>query len=151
MGCDICGRNADLFRAIIEGSKLNVCEGCGKFGKILGRAGSNLRPVEKKKTVEKREETVESIVPDYNIKIKNAREKRKMTQEELAKAIAEKESVIHKIESKAIEPDLSIARKLERFFKVNLVIKGGDLDIESKQKKQESKSDVLTIGDLLSK
>lgn len=150
MGCDICGRNADLFRAIIEGSKLNVCEGCGKFGKILGRAGSNLRPVEKKKTVERREEAVEAIVSDYNIKIKNAREKRKMTQEELAKAIAEKESVIHKIESRAIEPDLNIARKLERFFKMNLIVKG-DLDIDDKQRKQEARSDVLTIGDLLSK
>lgn len=148
MSCDLCGRNAVSYKAIVEGSKLNVCEGCAKFGKILERIKIPIIEEKKKVMVEKKPGNSESIVPDYNLKIKNAREKRKMTQKELAKAIAEKESLIHKIESKSLEPDLNLVRKLERFFKIKLIVKD---ELELIDKKKETKGNVLTIGDLLGK
>ena len=33
--CDMCGKETDLVVALIEGTELNVCRECGKFGKIL--------------------------------------------------------------------------------------------------------------------
>ena len=74
MGCDICGKNAVLFRTLVEGSKLNVCENCVKFGKVLERVNTNPNVKLKRKVVEKKQEISEALVRDYNIKIKNARE-----------------------------------------------------------------------------
>ncbi len=148
MSCDLCGKNLVIYSVMVEGSRLNVCENCARFGKVLERIRMPQIGEKKKVVFEKKPEISESIIPDYNLKIKTAREKRKMTQEELAKAIAEKESVIHKIESKTLEPELSLIRKLEHFFKIKLIAKD-DLDIVDRKK--EIKKDVLTIGDLLSK
>ena len=33
--CDMCGKETKLIVALIENTELNVCEKCGKFGKII--------------------------------------------------------------------------------------------------------------------
>ena len=33
--CDMCGRENNLNQAIVEGSLLNVCDNCARFGKVI--------------------------------------------------------------------------------------------------------------------
>ena len=139
--CDLCGKESELFKARIEDSLVDVCERCGKFGSILRKI---ISPVPKKiKTSEEFQEDL--IAEDFNKIIRFERERRKLTQEELAKTINEKVSVIQKVENKEIEPDFNLAKKLERYFRINLIEKQ-QLKKE-KIKQHEIKS--FTLGDLV--
>ncbi|MBI2548388.1 TIGR00270 family protein [Candidatus Woesearchaeota archaeon] len=144
--CEMCGTHGDLFLTMIEGTELNLCASCSKFGKIIKRA--NAQPLQlktKTKTLHQEEELVESIVEDYSERIKNAREKLGLKQKELAMKISEKESLIHKIESHHIEPSIVLARKLEKFLQVTLV----EEVKETKENIAKRKTDTLTLGDLV--
>ena len=33
MNCDMCGKDAPLFRTLVEGTEINVCEDCTRHGK----------------------------------------------------------------------------------------------------------------------
>ena len=141
--CELCGKKDNLQEAIIEGSMLSVCKNCLSFGKavILPKAKEE-KKIPKKIEIEK---TMELINEDFQNIIKKEREKLNLTQEELAKRLNEKESVIHHLESGELEPSLILAKKLENLLHVNLI------EIyEEKQKTKISLSDpTLTIGDLL--
>src|SRR3989344_5321680 len=78
--CELCGKEAPLVPAVVEGSQMEVCLPCGKFGKVLRK------PVQAaaKKVSAPVKETVETIMADYAAKIRHAREKNRMTQAEFA-------------------------------------------------------------------
>ena len=142
MNCELCGKKSELFRAKIEGTIVDVCEKCSKFGEVIERVIKE----EENKIVKKkiREEIIEEIRKGYGAIIKNAREKLGLTQEELARKINEKESLIHKLESELVEPTLELAEKLEKFLKIKLI------EIYSDENKYVKNNDEkLTIGDLL--
>ncbi len=153
VNCDLCGREVmDYYEAIIEGSLLNVCVYCSKFGKIVnvkklgeGEKKEKFRLSEQlKKNL--RERFIDNIVSDYNLRVKGAREGMGLKQEELAKSISVKESVIHNIESKRLEPSDDIAKKLENFLNIVLIEK---IENKEPEKNIDLKFDGLTIGDLL--
>lgn len=148
MGCDLCGSESEMFKAIVEGSEMNVCQNCSKFGKIINKPKQNFNL--KSKTIKKKQdkpETIFLIVDNYAQLIKTAREKMKLKQEEVAKKIAEKESLIHSIESGKHEPNINLARKLERFYNIKLV----EEHKEENQNIGKSNASGLTIGDLIKK
>ena len=70
-----------------------------------------------------------------------------MTQEDLAKSLAEKSSTIMNIESGRLKPTLKLAKKLEVFLNIEIISK--DITITGGNKKIDFKKDNLTIGDLL--
>ena len=152
--CDLCGREVmDYYEAIIEGSLLNVCSNCSKFGNIVNVKKLNKVKDEKKTKISSdlkkkaKELFTESIVEDYNFRIKHARENKGLKQEELSRAINVKESVIHSIESKKLEPSINIAKKLENFL--NIILIENIKDKEKTKEKVDFKNTELTIGDLL--
>jgi len=59
---------------------------------------------------------------DYYKVIKQAREKLGLSQEALGRKINEKPSVIKLLESGKLKPDNMLARKLEHFLKVQLLV-----------------------------
>ncbi len=61
------------------------------------------------------------MVDDYGLLIRKAREERRWSQEELAKSINEKASIIGKIETAKITPNLLITRKLEHVLDLSLL------------------------------
>jgi len=139
--CEICGDKEAIMMAIIEGSLLNVCDSCARFGSIIRvkQIAKEEKPVKKLTT-----ELINIINPEYPNLIKNAREKLGLKQKELAFKINEKESIIHKLETGTLQPTILLARKLEKILKINLV--------ELYQESHENlnlKDDKLTIGDLL--
>lgn len=142
MNCDLCGTNGELFSAVVEGSLMEVCSKCLKFGKLIEkRKDFDVEKIVKKKITN---EIIFVLKKDYNLILKNCREESKLTQEELAKKLNEKVSLIQKIENKGIEPNDELVNKYEKFFRINL----------REEFKQEPlnlnfKNSTLTIGDLL--
>lgn len=144
--CEICGRNASLFRVDIENTILSVCENCSRFG---------INPIEIPEIIEKPkkevkkmqvQEEIEIISKDFAQKIKTAREKLNLKQVELANQIAEKESLMHKLESNQLIPGIDIAKKLEKFLNIKII---EIYKPEIGEKLVDLKDNSLTIGDLI--
>ena len=149
MNCDMCGKETDLVVALIEGTELTVCKECASFGKILRKAKPTVRHEEKKKPKVKLPERqiIETIVPGYGRIIKKKREELGLKQEDFARKINEKVSLIHNIESEHFEPSINLARKIERFLKIKLVEQFEE-QLSGKSKKLTS-TDEMTIGDII--
>ncbi|MBW2974631.1 multiprotein bridging factor aMBF1 [Candidatus Woesearchaeota archaeon] len=153
INCEMCGRESMLFRADVEGTMLNLCENCSRFGKVI----SAVREVPKeKKRVRARheayspgkpraEEFVLTVIPDYGDVIKRKREQSGMKQEDFAKKINEKASLLHKIETGQFEPSFGLARKIERALHIRLIeqkeVRPGEV--------RKTKEDHFTIGDFI--
>ncbi len=151
MQCDMCGQELEvLFLTEIEGTKLNVCKNCSRYGKIIKSVSERVEQ-EKKKFAEKftkpsQPELIEYIVPDYSRRVRAAREKLGMMQEAFAKKISEKESLLNKIERGSMEPSIPLAKKLEKILGIKLI------DVyESGEEKPKARgaSEGLTIGDII--
>ena len=149
MKCDMCGSEGKLYKAIIENAELSVCQECSKFGKVIGVIKQEIPKERKKVSIPKNEEpqteTMQMIVNDYAEKIKKKRESLGLKQEEFAKKIKEKESLIQKIETGHFEPPIELAKKIERFLKIRLV--------EEYEEKHETlkgtKTDSFTLGNFI--
>jgi uncharacterized protein (TIGR00270 family) len=65
---------------------------------------------------------------DYHLKVRQAREKMGISQDELGRLLNEKPSVIRLIESKKLKPDTVLTRKLMHHMKLNLLVSGSDFE-----------------------
>lgn len=149
--CELCGKEQPLVKADVEGSILSVCKECVSFGKRVtstARQLPNTLLTQKKSSYQTVPEITEEIVEDAGEKVKNAREKRGMTQEELARKLAEKESIVQKIESGTFSPNLELAKKIERALHIVLTER---IQEEIPIADEGKKSTGFTIGDLLAK
>lgn len=140
MKCEICGKDTYAPQTIsVEGSTMRVCEHCTRHGVVMSSHGGRSRRPRYKKL----EEALD-VVEEYSKLIHDNRERKGMTQEELAKRINEPESVIKRLESGKMEPSERLARKLEKILHVSLLEKTEKQNIVSK----EESSDEITLGDL---
>ena len=152
MRCDMCGKEGNLCKAIVEGAEMEVCNDCAKLGRrVTQEYNEKERKVFSKPSVNRvkrlyEERVNKSIVEGYGHLIKNKREKLNLKQEELAKKIAEKVSVIHNIESEHLEPSIKIAKKLEMCLHIKLI----EMVSEQKYEKTINIMDRgLTLGDMI--
>ncbi|MEM4267798.1 MAG: multiprotein bridging factor aMBF1 [Candidatus Woesearchaeota archaeon] len=156
MQCEMCGKEAQLYNAEIEGSILSVCKSCGGFGKLIGpikkQEQQKLQSTKESKkekpalgSLKQDKEIIQVIVEDYSTRIKQKREQLGLKQEELAKMLAEKESLIQKMEAGQFEPSIALARKIEKTLKITLV----EQHEETHDKKFSARKEQLTVGDLL--
>lgn len=147
--CEICGKNTtEIYRAEIEGTDMNVCHQCAGYGKIKyvpttlsskeSAGGKNVKRAEK-------EEPELRIVDNYAKIVRGLREKSGLTQEEFAKKINEKESLMKSIEGGKIVPSMQIAEKLEKLFGVILI---EELENMSAGETKTNSKD-FTIGDMI--
>jgi putative transcription factor len=123
MNCEICGREITrgAVSVKIEGSMMRTCSACARHGErvVTKRPPSKNRPAPKKHVV-RPEKTVE-IVDDYSSKVRRNRERLGLTQDQLGSRLNEKGSVISRIESGHMTPDLKMAKKLGRFLGITLL------------------------------
>jgi uncharacterized protein (TIGR00270 family) len=152
MQCDLCGKEAALVLAEIEGSRVRACPSCAAYGKVVGQVvappkrplkGSAPGPLKASNT---HKETILMVRPDAGALIKAAREKRNLPQADLARLLNEKASVIHNVETGHGTLSLDLARKFERALRVRLVESYTEDGSATGAKDAEG----LTIGDLLS-
>ena len=128
---------------MIEGSIVNVCSNCSKFGKIAWEAEKFKTKIKTKHDI--KNEDTELVVENYNEIIRREREKKGLKQDELARKLNEKESVIQRIENKQIAPSLNLAKKIEKFLGIKLI--GGFTDTKMKLNHSETRG--FTLGDVI--
>jgi putative transcription factor len=165
--CEMCGADTDDPTTIqTEGTQLEVCSNCTEFGTVL-------HDEEREKTNEssgtgasdsaggggKTKQSPPSsgggpshdpldemgtLAPDYDSRVRNARENTGTTQEELADELNEKLSLIRKIERGEMRPDEDVRTKLESELGVSLTeeVSGEDWD-------SEGSSGGYTVGDII--
>jgi putative transcription factor len=145
--CELCGKDAPLALARVEGSQLRVCAACGRYGQVLQQAGPPAPRGRPAPAPTAREAEVECLASDYGGRIRAARERRGLSQKDFARLIAEKESLVSKLEGGQFEPPLAMARKLERLLGIMLVERrpAGQAEMA-----RPSKAASLTIGDVAS-
>jgi putative transcription factor len=160
MQCEICGAeiSGKSHHIIIDRAEMNVCDRCKGFGKEVEQRGPvtstrrgvpastdmSMVPVRRARR-DLFDKMRDQLVEDYADVIKNAREAKRLTDEELAAKISEKVNIIRKVERSELVPDEALIKKLERALDVKLT--EGVAEPESQGRKGESK--VLTLGDLI--
>lgn len=150
MNCEICGKElkGSGFKIIVEGTELTVCASCKQFGSekvsTAAQAGAK-RVVIKKKKVSTDIEFKDELVENYNQIIRQEREKRGWSQEQLAKKIQEKESLIRKIENAEITPDPEVVAKIEKLFGIKLKESVPVVKIEKKSSLTPTLGDIVVV------
>ncbi|MDO8511236.1 MAG: multiprotein-bridging factor 1 family protein [Nanoarchaeota archaeon] len=139
--CDMCGRQGDLVTAEVERVEMKVCPNCARFGMIKRKADA--APLLQKKL---HKEPAFRVTANYAAVLRQAREKQKLSQEDFARFLQEKESIVAKWEQGRMQPSVEVARQLEKILGVSLVME----DIEqSFEKDKNAKSDGFTLGDFM--
>ena len=147
MLCEMCGQEVEsTSRVRVEGSVLNLCANCARFGVVLEPApvapraapspspalfGSvETRLVQRTRRLEERDLFKElpdmELAPDWNKRIRAAREKLNWTPEELGKRLNEKKSLVLKIEAGHFRPADTMIRKIETQLKIRLRASASD-------------------------
>ena len=155
MQCDLCGKETDvLYEIVIEGTRLNVCKDCSSFGKVVRvkkvSDKEGLKKEEKSKGLrtkhhEEKPEKIFVLIPNFGSVIKKKRESIGLKQEQFAKVLSIKESLLHKIETSSFEPPLDLARKLEKLLNIKLVEEVSDEPLSNVKTTKKT----LTLGDLM--
>ena len=157
----MCGKELpSLKRAIVEGTAMSVCGNCVKFGveqagaqqEVTGR--SRVTQAVEKRAVRNRgrdifSEMQEELVEDYGERVRQARQRKGMTLEQLGERLKERVSELAKVEAGTYHPTDTLVGKLERELGIKLKEKveapagvGGPKPAGDK---------ALTLGDLIKK
>jgi len=162
--CEVCGRkiHGKPIKALIEGAKLTVCSECSKHGTIIWEEETKQTATIKPKPKVTQAPTLKvqttgkaqtvlggtlELVDDYDVRVRQAREKLGLTHEELGKRINEKVSVLKKIETRKIKPDNKLAAKLEHALRIKLLVPTSEEKVPVAASKPSSRG--LTIGDII--
>jgi len=144
MNCDLCGKEAEMYKAVIEGSQMTVCKGCSEYGSNVERTKPVIHERMQRRVETPKSDVIEAVVSNLGELLKRKREEIGLKQKDFAKKIAEKESTLHKLETGTITPTLERARKLEKMLGLTLVEELKEEPIE----KQKDTS-VITLGDMV--
>lgn len=142
-----------MYKALVEGTELTVCDKCARLGKgakLIPQLSPRQEQKQQKEVLrlrKKEKEIIETIAHDYSQKIRKARMRLEMTQEEFAKKLGIKESVLQKIENSEFEPPIDMAEKLEKLLHIKLI---EEIEQENVEIKKE-KTSAMTIGDIIKK
>jgi putative transcription factor len=139
--CEVCGAPIRTAPASVEidGAILKVCPNCAKRGRLVQdspvRVAGVIRPLIPRVAgagvgapTASADDSEMEIDPDYNVIVRQAREKLGLTQEALGMMINVKPSLIAHVETKKLKPDLAFAHKLMHTLKINLLVSTEDLE-----------------------
>lgn len=145
MGCEICGKEGKLVKAKIEGAVLEVCESCAETGEIIDEPKPVKKKVKEKSSKKKPEAEKQELVRNYQNLVKEAREERELSIEELAESINEKESVLKRVEQGRLNPSKKLAKKLKNKLGVSLY---EEIKVEDYKSSKDKETKEMTVGDI---
>ncbi|WP_331236495.1 multiprotein bridging factor aMBF1 [Natronorarus salvus] len=172
--CEMCGADTQSPTTVkIEGAELDVCSECTDFGTEVRQASSSSATSKYSTSSEsgtasgssssstgsgqaggstrrRRDmfDEMEELAADYDQRIREARESRSLSQEELAKQLNEKASLIRKLERGDMLPSDEVQRKLERSLEISLVEGGSS---EETEWEGGSSTGSYTLGDVVTR
>jgi putative transcription factor len=165
----MCGaESSSLTTTKVEGAELELCDDCAEFGTEVRTDSGGDSTSTKYSTSSSSSSTssssdgsssagggsrrrrdmfddMEELATDYDRRIREAREDRGLSQEELANELNEKASLIRKLERGDVLPSDEVQRKLERELDISLAEGSGDEDAEW----SGSSSTTTTLGDVV--
>jgi putative transcription factor len=170
--CEMCGKEqAALTTTKVEGAELELCDDCKEFGTEVrtessssssskystssssgtaksgssGSSGSGSSSSGGSRRRRDMFDDMDEVAGDYDDRIRQARESRNWSQEDLANELNEKASLIRKLERGDILPSDDVRTKLERELDISLV-EGVDDDEEEWS---SGSSTTTTLGDVV--
>ncbi|WP_266079793.1 multiprotein bridging factor aMBF1 [Haladaptatus caseinilyticus] len=169
--CEMCGAETASPKKIkVEGAELDVCDNCADFGTEVktqqtsststkystssssgkssgststsrsSSGGSRSRPSDMF-------DDMDEIAQDYDDRIRNARESDGLSQEDLAKELNEKASLIRKLERGDMLPSDSVQKKLEK--KLDISLNAGSSGADDEEWSGGSSTGGTTLGDVV--
>ncbi len=173
--CEMCGKETASPNLVkIEGAELQVCDDCVEFGTEVkteetsststkystsssgstSTSTSSTSPSSTSSTSNTSGggrgsdiyDDIEELAQDYDERIRSAREQAGLSQEDLAKKLNEKASLIRKLEHGDTLPSDDVQGKLERELDIDLTAAGGDEDAEWEG---GSSTGEYTLGDVV--
>ena len=156
MECEICGKpvsETNPTRAKIEGSVMVVCKECAKLGTIQKappkprfQQNKKGRKTTQPKRNYRKDEPSDELIENYNTAVRNAREAKNWSREDLGKKINERVSVISRIETGKMTPDVKLTKKLEKALNIKLLEKVDNVDLNQFV---NSSSGERTLGNIM--
>jgi len=145
--CEMCGRESKLVQADVEGVELNVCSNCAKYGTIKKKVSNFRRQRSHSQNRFVKKKPIEfKVVNSYSTLIRKARESKGMKQEDFAKFLNEKESIVAKWESGSLRPRIDVAKRLGKVLGINLLEKD---EVKAVEIGRQKKTDEFTLGDFI--
>ncbi|MFB6136060.1 MAG: multiprotein bridging factor aMBF1 [Halobacteriaceae archaeon] len=166
--CEMCGAETSSPTTVkVEGAELQVCDDCVEFGTEVrtqessatstkystssssdssssgGSGGSGGSGSRRRRDMF---DEMDELASDYDQRIRQAREEAGLSQEELAREVNEKASLIRKLEHGDVLPSDDVQRKLERKLDIELTESGGGGDDEWSS---DTAGEGLTLGDMV--
>lgn len=144
---------------MVSGTTMNLGTCCSKYGEPLdgpAKAGSQAAVTQNLERRQNRmtsrnvyQEETWDLIEGFGPAIRKAREKKRMTHEQLGSKVSARVPQLHKIESGHLRPSDDLAKRLERELGISLLekVEGGPAQSISGMKQGGSKG--LTIGDLI--
>jgi putative transcription factor len=156
MQCEICGAEirGKPVCITIDNSELQVCQKCAPYGKPVDKrtpVSRKVSPVvrtviqaEKRPKKDFFDILKDELLDNYVQIIRDAREAKGWSQEDLAENIKEKASLIKKIERSEIVPEDSVRKKLEHALNIKLTERVDTSGHEASHLKKDT-----TLGDIV--
>ena len=129
MQCELCGRDCDCRTATVDGVRMMLCPACMKYGKGVNSSETVsssvkkpiLKRIKRPKVKDVYRDMEKELVSGWNELVKNAREKKGLSREELGFRIGERTVTISKIENGDLRPSDKMIEKLEKELGITLV------------------------------
>ena len=159
MNCEICGTEIKglPYKTKIDNSVMITCKECSKYGKVQHQPqkqrnnrnkkhnNNHYRSRRPQKSYNKRSEDEFELVDNYQKIIRQAREKKNLTQKKLGEKIYERESVIAHIETGKMVPTPQLARKIEKILNIKIIEK---IESDEREYQDVRRFHEATIGDI---
>jgi putative transcription factor len=155
MQCELCGKECECRLGIVDGVRMMLCPDCMKFGKSVD-VSPRVSTVAKRPILERIRRPAEKdiykgmdkeLVSGWNELIKNARDKKGLTREELGFRIGERTVTISKIENGDLRPSDKMIEKLEKELGIKLI----EEVVSDSNLPHGSRPAGLTLGDFIKK
>lgn len=154
--CEMCGKTVGRTRRVlVDRTLLQVGPECEKFGKLVetgakapASPGNVPQALEKRRRLEPKDVYASQsmqleLVQDFAKRIKDGRERKGWTRQELGARVGEREVVMGRIENGSLHPTDEVAKKLERELGIKLfeAVQAGVTPTKPTR--------ALTLGDML--
>ncbi len=155
--CEMCGSKTGTRRYLVSGTEMRLGMCCSKYGQPLDTPAQQGTQAAMNQNLERRaqrmtsksvyQEDVWDLVDDYGTHIKQARERKGWSHDQLGNRVSARVPQLKQIETNHLRPSDDLAKRFEKELGITLLEK---VDATTAQKAAAKKGGAgLTIGDLL--